>query len=74
MASRTVFAALLVASIALSQSAAAQSEADIKRAMGEVAGELQQCSVYFLVISACLNDQRPDLARTYREGATKSAT
>ena len=54
----------------------AQSEAENKRAMdralGEVAGELQQCSVYFLVGSACLeNQQELALARTYREMADK---
>ncbi len=70
MASRIVFAAL-VASIALSQPTAAQSEADIKRAMGEVAGELQQCSVYFLVLSACVETQEPTLARTYKDMADK---
>jgi hypothetical protein len=69
MASRVL--AALVVSIALSQSAVAQSEADIKRALGEVAGELQQCSVYFLVTSTCIEPQEPALAGKYREMADK---
>jgi len=70
MVSKRGFAALL-ACLALAQPAAAQSDADIKRAMGEVAGELQQCSVYFLVVTACIAEQRPDLAHTYQELADK---
>jgi hypothetical protein len=40
-------------------------------ATGEVAGELQICSVYYLVGSACIEPQRPDLGRVYREAADK---
>ena len=72
MALRTVFAVLL-ASVALCQFATAQSEADVKWAMGEVAGELQQCSVYFLVLSSCVASQEPALARTYRNMSDKVA-
>jgi hypothetical protein len=71
---RTGFALLrwaTVAFIALSQPAAAQSDADIYRAMGEVAGELQVCSVYFGVGARCLKDQEPALSRTYREASDK---
>jgi hypothetical protein len=71
MAWRAACATLVAAMAALLQPAAAQSEADIKRAMGEVAGELQQCSVYFLVLSSCVADQEPALARTYRNMADK---
>jgi hypothetical protein len=45
----------------------------MKRALGEVAGELQECSVYFLVGSSCLAAQEPALARTYREMSDKVA-
>jgi hypothetical protein len=51
--------------------ATAQTNDDIKRALGETAGELQVCSVYFLVGSSCLADQRPDLAATYRQASDK---
>jgi len=40
-------------------------------AMGEVAGELQTCSVYFLVTSSCINPQRPDLGLAYRQEADR---
>jgi hypothetical protein len=48
-----------------------QTNDDMRWALGEVAGELQVCSVYFLVVSSCINDQRPDLARTYRAASDK---
>jgi hypothetical protein len=55
-----------------SQPARASSEnADILRAMGELAGELQICSTYFTVASACVKDQRSDLANTYSAAAEK---
>jgi hypothetical protein len=69
----TVLACAIV-TLALWQPAAAQSDAETKRAMGEVAGELQQCSVYFLVMSACFEPQEPDLARTLREQSNKVGT
>jgi hypothetical protein len=34
---------------------------------------LQVCSVYFLVASSCLANQRPDLANTYRLASDKIA-
>ena len=40
-------------------------------AMGEVAEELQICSVYFLVTSSCINPQRPDLGLAYRQEADR---
>jgi hypothetical protein len=63
------------ASIIFAGAAAAQSASDveIKRAIGEVAGELQICSDYFLVGSSCLSAQEPSLARTYREMSDKVA-
>jgi hypothetical protein len=66
--------AAVAASIVFAQSAAAQTtDADMQRALGEVAGELEVCSVYFLVGSACIKDQRPDLAETYRAASDKVA-
>jgi hypothetical protein len=64
------FVAVLLALFSIC-SARAQTDGNIVSAMGEVAGELQVCSVYFLVITSCLSDQRPDLARKYREAAEK---
>ena len=50
---------------------ASAKNADILRAMGEVAGELQICSTYFTVVSACVKDQRADLAKIYAAAAEK---
>ena len=54
-------------------SATAQTVGEIKWALGEVAGELQVCSVYFGVISRCIKHQRPDLGITYRDASNKLA-
>jgi hypothetical protein len=72
MRTRGIFAAVAV-SIVIAQSAGAQTDADMQRALGEVAGELEVCSVYFLVASACIKDQRPDLAENYRAASDKVA-
>jgi hypothetical protein len=64
-------AAVLVTTFFLVSSAWAQTDKDILQATGEVAGELQTCSVYFLVTSTCIGPQRPDLGQTYREAADK---
>ena len=33
----------------------------------EVGGELQECSVYFIVSATCIGKQEPALAQTYRQ-------
>jgi hypothetical protein len=40
-------------------------------AVGEVAGELQECSVYFGFVEYCIAAQRPDIARTYHAAKEK---
>ena len=40
----------------------AQTNEEIKQAAGEVASELQQCSVYFLLVSTCVAQQDPALS------------
>jgi hypothetical protein len=40
-------------------------------ALGEVAGELQECSVYFGIVEYCIAAQRPDIARTYHAAKAK---
>jgi hypothetical protein len=52
--------------VSLSVTAAAQTDEDMKSALGEVAGEMQVCGDYFGVVSRCLKPQRPDLAATYQ--------
>jgi hypothetical protein len=49
----------------------AQTNEQIKQAVGEVAGELQQCSVYFLVLSTCVEQQDPALSQSYRKAADR---
>src|ERR1700712_1629750 len=49
----------------------AQTNEQIKQAMGELAGELQQCSVYFLLVSTCVAPQDATLALSYRKAADK---
>jgi hypothetical protein len=44
----------------------AQTNDEMKWALGEVGGELQLCSVYFLVLSSCLEKQEPALSVRYR--------
>lgn len=61
----------LFAAIFFASSAWAQTDKDVLQAMGEVAGELQICTVYFLVASTCIAPQRSDLGQTYREAADK---
>jgi hypothetical protein len=67
---RTSAAALLAVCLS-AVAASAQTNEDVKWALGEVAGELQLCSVYFLVITSCMTDQRQDLAHTYQEAAQR---
>jgi hypothetical protein len=69
---RVTTVAALFTTVFLVGSARAQTpDQVVLSAMGEVAGELQTCSVYYLVGSSCLSAQRPDLARTYRAMADK---
>src|ERR1700730_3956230 len=49
----------------------AQTNEEIKQAVGELAGELQQCSVYFLVVSTCVAQQDAALSLSYRKAADK---
>ena len=44
----------------------AQTNEEEKWAVGEVGQELQKCSVYFLVLSSCLETQEPTLSSRYR--------
>jgi hypothetical protein len=53
-------------------SAAAQTNNHVKRAAGEVASELQVCSVYLLILSTCSSLEEPGLADTYREMSDKA--
>ena len=43
----------------------------MKQAIGETAGDLQICSVYFMIGSTCLTNQRPDLAASYQQSGEK---
>jgi hypothetical protein len=70
---RNSFAALLALAGLMHAATAQSTDADMTRAIGEVAGELEVCSVYFLVTSACIKDQRPDIAKTYRAASDKVA-
>jgi hypothetical protein len=49
----------------------AQTNEEIKQAVGELAGELQQCSVYFLIVSTCVAPQDAALSLSYRKAADK---
>src|ERR1700738_4122765 len=49
----------------------AQTNEEIKQAAGEVASELQQCSVYFLLVSTCVAQQDPTLSLSYRKAADR---
>jgi hypothetical protein len=49
----------------------AQTNEEIKQAVGEVASELQQCSVYFLLVSTCVASQDSTLSLSYRKAADK---
>jgi hypothetical protein len=49
----------------------AQTNEEIKQAVGELAGELQQCSVYFLIVSTCVATQDTTLSLSYRKAADK---
>jgi hypothetical protein len=67
----TTVAALFTAVFLIGSAQAQTPDQVVLSAMGEVAGELQICSVYYLVGSSCLDTQKPELARTYRAGADK---
>jgi hypothetical protein len=57
--------AALIAVCLSGSAATAQTDAEMKWALGEVAGELQECSVYFGFVEYCIAPQRPDVARSY---------
>jgi hypothetical protein len=61
------FAAVVLVLCLSVGSVTAQTGDDIKQAKGEVASELQVCSIYFGIGRSCLNLQEPALARTYGE-------
>jgi hypothetical protein len=67
-AAKTLALALMLSICA--QSGMAQTNKEIQAA-GEVAGELQQCSVYFLVVSTCVAEQDAELSLSYRKAADK---
>lgn len=67
------FAAALFGLFLSVVTATAQTDDELKRAMGEVAGELQQCSVFFRIASSCVSTQNPALARDYEKMARKVA-
>ena len=58
--------AVLISVGLLFQPAFAQKNEEMKWAVGEVGQELQKCSVYFLVLSSCLETQEPTLSSRYR--------
>ena len=51
--------------------ATAQTDQEMIWALGEVGQELQVCSVYFTVLSGCLEHQEPALSKTYLQGAQR---
>jgi hypothetical protein len=53
------------------QNATQTTDEVMKSALGEVAEELQECSVYFGVVSRCVKPQRPGVAVTYGHAADK---
>jgi hypothetical protein len=64
----TVAGGVLLATLgagALAPISAQTTDDHVKRAMGEVAGELEVCSAYFMVVSTCVKPQEPRLARDY---------
>ena len=69
----STFVAVVLVLFSSIGSATAQIGDRIKRAMGDVAGELQVCSVYFRIEWSCLRPQEPALARTYGEMFDKVA-
>jgi len=67
------FAAVVLVLCLSISSATAQTGDDIKQAKGEVASELQVCSIYFRIGRSCLSLQEPALARSYGEMSDKVA-
>ena len=53
--------------------ATAQTDQEMIWAVGEVGEELQTCSVYFTVVSGCLQHQEPALSETYLQAARRLA-
>jgi hypothetical protein len=69
---RTFAAGLFALCLAVG-AARAQTNQEMIWALGEVGGELQTCSVYFTVISGCLQHQRPDVSERYQQAANRLA-
>ena len=67
------FAAVVLVLCLSISSATTQTGDDIKQAKGEVASELQVCSIYFRIGRSCLSLQEPALARSYGEMSDKVA-
>jgi hypothetical protein len=67
------FAAVVLVLCLNISSAAPQTGDDIQQAKGEVASELQVCSIYFRIGRSCLSLQEPALARSYGEMSDKVA-
>ena len=65
------FAVTLLALYLSVGAAAAQTNQQMIWAMGEVGEELQVCSVYFTVISGCLQQQEPAISKKYQQGAER---
>jgi hypothetical protein len=65
------FAVTLLALYLSAGAAAAQTNQEMTWALGEVGEELQVCSVYFTVISGCLQQQEPAISKKYQQGAER---
>ena len=65
------FAVALLALYLSPGAATAQTNQEMIWALGEVGSEMQVCSVYFTVLSGCLEHQEPALSKTYMQGAKK---
>lgn len=68
---KTLAAAILALCLCTTVAVAQTNFAEMKQALGEVAGELQQCSVYFLVTATCIEQQDRTLSATYHKAADK---
>ena len=65
---RVVLALLICAQAPISLQAQTQPPTDVEvKAMGETAGEMEECSAFFMVVAACLAPQEPKLAGDYEK-------
>ena len=67
------FAVTLLALYLSAGAATAQTDQEMIWAVGEVGEELQVCSIYFTVVSGCLQHQEPALSETYMQMARRTA-